>query len=50
MLAYFNDEAREREPEEPDESELSFDESLLDDCFLRMKTAGAMFMYPGVTA
>jgi hypothetical protein len=49
MFDYYNDEANQREPEEPDESDFPFDESLLDDWFLEDVNGRREISYPVVT-
>lgn len=46
MFEYFNDEKNQREPEEPDESDLPFDETLLDDWFLEDENGRREISYP----
>lgn len=49
MFDYFNDESREREPEEPDEDELPFDETLMDDWFIEDENGRRKVSHPVVT-
>ncbi len=49
MFDYFNDEANQREPEEPDEEPLPFDESLLDDWLIDDENGRREVSYPVVT-
>jgi hypothetical protein len=49
MFDYLNAEERQREPEEPDESELPFDESLMDDWSLEDENGRREIMFPRVT-
>lgn len=48
MFDYYNDEANQREPEEPDESDFPFDESLLDDWFIEDENGRREISYPVV--
>lgn len=49
MFDHFNDEANQREPEEPDEEPLPFNESFLDDWFLEDVNGRREVSYPVVT-
>src|SRR5438046_854020 len=49
MFDYFNDENHQREPEEPDEEPLPFDESLLDDWFIEDENGKREVSFPAVT-
>ncbi|MBX3150422.1 hypothetical protein KF728_09760 [Candidatus Obscuribacterales bacterium] len=50
MFDYFNDESREREPEEPDESPLPFDESMLDAWYIEDEDGRREISFPVISA
>ena len=49
MFDYFNDESREREPEEPDDGILPFDETLMDDWHIEDDNGRREILSPVVT-
>lgn len=49
MFDYLNDQSREREPDEPDDDELPFDESFMDDWFIEDENGRREISYPIVT-
>ena len=50
MFDYFNDETREREPEEPDEDEYPFEVCLMEDWFIEDENGRREVSFPVVTS
>ncbi len=49
MFDYFNNESRQREPDEPDEEDLPFDESLMNNWFIEDENGRRAVSYPVVS-